>query len=98
MSEQVKYYKKKGLSGFFVYKYMLKRRADQGELCSKALVFGGGCAPKNFTAESRRKEVCGATPLYPSACDKCLGFQRLEACGCVLHADISGSEWPLVRV
>ncbi|CAL5218970.1 g724 [Coccomyxa viridis] len=53
----VKYYQKKGLSGFLVYKYVLKRRPDQGQLCSKALVFGGGCAPKNFTAESRRKEV-----------------------------------------
>ena len=79
----MKYYQKKGLSGFLVYKYVLKRRPDQGQLCSKALVFGGGCAPKNFTAESRRKEVCGLTPLSCSACDALLGFQHVRACGCM---------------
>ena len=81
MSEQVKYYRKKGLSGFFVYKYVLKRRPDQGNLCSKALVFGGGCAPKNFTAESRRKEVRGPTSLCPSTCDVLPGIRHVEARG-----------------
>ena len=55
---QVKYKKVPGNSGFFVYKYRLQRRPNQGELYSKALVFGGGAAPKDFTAESRKKEVC----------------------------------------
>ena len=41
-----------------MYKFELKRRPNQGKLYSKALVFKGGAAPKNFTAESRKKEVC----------------------------------------
>lgn len=62
MAEQVRYWTETGVSGFLVYKYELRRRPGQCELCSKALVFGGGCAPKNFTAESRRKEVFAPHP------------------------------------
>ena len=57
IAAQVKYWQKPGNSGFFVYQYRLRRRPNQGELFSKALVFGGGAAPKDFTAESRKKEV-----------------------------------------
>lgn len=64
VSEQVRYWTETGASGFLVYRYELRRRAGQGELYSKALVFGGGCAPKNFTAESRKKEVCVPTPRH----------------------------------
>ena len=64
VSEQVRYWTETGASGFLVYRYELRRRPGQGQLCSKALVFGGGCAPKNFTAESRKKEVRRPTPLY----------------------------------
>ena len=54
---QVKYWIEKGKSEFDVIRYEMRRRPGQGELCSKALVFGGGCAPKSFTVESRQKEV-----------------------------------------
>jgi len=54
---QVKYWIEKGKSEFDVIRYEMRRRPGQGELCSKALVFGGGCAPKSFTAKSRQKEV-----------------------------------------
>ena len=56
-SEQARYWTERGASGFLVYRYELRRRAGQGELYSKALVFGGGSAPKNFTVESREEQV-----------------------------------------
>ena len=54
---QVKYWTESGASGFRVYLYQMRRRPGQGELYSKALVFGGGSAPKQHDAASRRKEV-----------------------------------------
>lgn len=64
----MKYWTDGGKSGFFVYQYELRRRPGQGELYSKALVFGGGAAPKNFTAESRKKEVCAPQTDLTSYC------------------------------
>lgn len=54
---QVKYWTELGASGFRVYLYQMRRRPGQGELYSKALVFGGGSAPKQHDAASRRNEV-----------------------------------------
>ena len=54
---QVKYWTESGASGFRVYLYQMRRRPGQGELYSKALVFGGGSAPKQHNAASRRKEA-----------------------------------------
>lgn len=54
---QVKYWEETGNSGFKVYKFECIRRPDQGELYSRALVFGGGQAPKHFTAETRKTQV-----------------------------------------
>ena len=62
---QVRYWTEKGAAGFLVYRYQMQRRPDQGELSSKALIFGGGCALKHHNAESREKEVrlSSANPL-----------------------------------
>ena len=54
---QVKYWEETGNSGFKVCKFECIRRPDQGELYSRALVFGGGQAPKHFTAETRKTQV-----------------------------------------
>lgn len=54
---QVKYWTESGAAGFRVYLYQMRRRPGQGELYSKALVFGGGSAPKQHDAASRRKEA-----------------------------------------
>ena len=91
-SEQVRYWTETGASGFLVYRYELRRRPGQGELCSKTLVFGGGCAPKNFTAESRKKEVWRPTPLIPFACD-ILPALAWEAAAVWHTAKLSNSGW-----
>ena len=64
---QVKYWTESGASGFRVYLYQMRRRPGQGELASKALVFGGGSAPKQHDAASRRKEASPAW-LFQAAC------------------------------
>ena len=42
---QVKYWPDKGVGGHIVYKYLLRRRPDQGELATCRVEFGGKSAP-----------------------------------------------------
>ena len=50
---QVKYWLEKGLGGHAVYKYLLRRRPDQGKLASSRVDFGGKSAPKGLSALTR---------------------------------------------
>lgn len=50
---QVKYWLEKGLGGHSVYKYLLRRRPDQGELATSRVEFGGKSAPKGMSALTR---------------------------------------------
>lgn len=45
------------------------RRPHQGQLYSRALVFGGGQAPKHFAAKTRKRQVrCGGIALCSDTC------------------------------
>ncbi|KAL3136265.1 hypothetical protein ABBQ32_007272 [Trebouxia sp. C0010 RCD-2024] len=50
---QVKYWLAKGMGGHAVYKYLLRRRPDQGELATCRVEFGGRSAPKGMSALTR---------------------------------------------
>lgn len=50
---QVKYWLETGLGGHAVYKYLLRRRPDQGELATSRVEFGGKSAPKGMSALTR---------------------------------------------
>ncbi|KAL0046372.1 hypothetical protein WJX82_010636 [Trebouxia sp. C0006] len=49
----VKYWLEKGKKGFSVYKYLLRRRPDQGDLATSRVEFGGKSAPKGLSALTR---------------------------------------------
>ena len=50
---QVKYWLEKGVGGHAVYKYLLRRRPNQGELATCRVEFGGKSAPKGMSALTR---------------------------------------------
>lgn len=50
---QVKYWVEKGKQGHLVYKYLLRRRPDQGDLATSRVEFGGKSAPKGLSALTR---------------------------------------------
>ena len=50
---QVKYWLEKGIGGHSVYKYLLRRRPNQGELATCRVEFGGKSAPKGMSALTR---------------------------------------------
>ncbi|KAL0030547.1 hypothetical protein WJX79_003580 [Trebouxia sp. C0005] len=49
----VKYWLEKGKKGFSVYKYLLRRRPNQGDLATSRVEFGGKSAPKGLSALTR---------------------------------------------
>lgn len=51
---QVKYWLDKGVGGHAVYKYLLRRRPNQGELATCRVEFGGKSAPKGMSALTRQ--------------------------------------------
>jgi len=71
----VKYWLEKGKKGFSVYKYLLRRRPDQGDLATSRVEFGGKSAPKGLSALTRPgvfdldiscgKEPRPVSPLLP---------------------------------
>lgn len=73
----MKYWLEKGKKGFSVYKYLLRRRPDQGDLATSRVEFGGKSAPKGLSALTRPgvfdvdiscgKEPGPVCPLLPCA-------------------------------
>ena len=53
LAVQVKYWLEKGKGGFLVYKYLLRRRPNQGETGTERVEFGGKSAPKGLSALTR---------------------------------------------
>ena len=62
----------KGKGGFLVYKYLLRRRPNQGDIATERVEFGGKSAPKGLSALTRLGVYdvdisCGAEPKPVSA-------------------------------
>ncbi len=78
----MKYWLEKGKKGFSVYKYLLRRRPNQGDLATSRVEFGGKSAPKGLSALTRPgvfdvdiscgKEPRPVSPLLPPP--KCVLF------------------------